>query len=257
MSSLHMLWSTGFSPFSMRAADTKDTCALSALMVGCAVMLRRKDLPAWGRGALSSLSVIGATTASSMPGASCFGIPSYAGWADACWPCTTGQTRNERDQFSCGGSEAGELPVINRSTAEHARLSSSHPLLCQLKQPLQTAYPTKEHCSRLFEGSSGRSIPFSSSHRLFLALPLCLLAVPLRIGPIIDYEQCRKSLPYCCAYTRGGLAPGGAGRPPWTSGCFGCIILSSRRKKATFRRTLPITLNLRSWMLGKVLMKRP
>ena len=84
MSSLHMLWSTGFSPSSMRADDTKDTCSFSPLMAGCAVMLRRKDLPAWGRGTLSSLSVIGATTASSMPGAPCFSDLLYAGWADAC-----------------------------------------------------------------------------------------------------------------------------------------------------------------------------
>lgn len=97
MSSLHMLWRIGFSPSSMHAADTKETCSLSALRVGCAVMLRRKDLPAWGLGRWGSLSVIGATTASSMPGASCFGVPSYAGWADACWPCTTGRTCKERD----------------------------------------------------------------------------------------------------------------------------------------------------------------
>ena len=78
MSSLHMLWSTGFSPFSSRAAETKDTCSLSVLLPGCALMLRRKDLPAWGLGRLGSLSVIGATTASSRPVALCFGRPSDA-----------------------------------------------------------------------------------------------------------------------------------------------------------------------------------
>ena len=57
MSSLHMLWRIGFSPSSMHAADTKETCSLSALGVGCAVMLRRKDLPAWGLGRWGSLSV--------------------------------------------------------------------------------------------------------------------------------------------------------------------------------------------------------
>ena len=66
VSSLHMLWSTGFSLSCRRTVETKDTRSFSWPGAGREVMLRMKPFEMGGHARPQSLSAIGRTSASSI-----------------------------------------------------------------------------------------------------------------------------------------------------------------------------------------------